>query len=281
MSKQLRCAAIHDISCFGKCSLTVALPVLSSAGIECCCIPTAILSTHTGGFRGYTYRDLTDDMLPVARHWRSEGIKLDSIYTGYLGSADQVDIVRKLFRMLDPNGKALKLVDTVMGDHGRLYSGFAPDFPILMRELVKDADVICPNITEAALLTDSEYHAGVQTEAYIATLMEKLLELGAKKIVLTGVQFDEKDVGAAVFDGSSTEFVFAPRIDGIFHGTGDVYASTLLSGLLNGKSLKDAAHFACRFTAKCVSVTRETLPDVHYGVRFEAVLPELMREFNL
>ena len=174
MNRQLRCAAIHDISCFGKCSLTVALPVLSAAGIECCCIPTAILSTHTGGFRGYTYRDLTDDMVPVARHWRSEKIKFDAFYTGYLGSPAQVEIVRKILRMLDGNGDALRLIDPVMGDHGRLYNGFAPDFPILMRELVREADVICPNITEAALLTDLEYRDGLQDEDYILNLLDGL-----------------------------------------------------------------------------------------------------------
>ena len=141
MSRQKRSAAIHDISCFGKCSLTVALPMLSAAGVECCCIPTAILSTHTGGFRGYTYRDLTD-IIPIARHRRSEGIGFDSFYTGYLGSAEQVDFVRRTFDMLDPGRRALRLVDPVMGDNGRLYNGFSPDFPKLMRGLCRDADVI-------------------------------------------------------------------------------------------------------------------------------------------
>ncbi|HIW17118.1 MAG TPA: pyridoxamine kinase [Firmicutes bacterium] len=281
MSRQLRCAAIHDISCFGKCSLTVALPVLSAGGIECCCIPTAILSTHTGGFRGYTYRDLTDDIIPIARHWRSEGIALDAFYTGYLGSPSQVEIVRKVFHMLDPDGEALRLVDPVMGDNGRLYSGFAPDFPVLMRELVREADVICPNITEAALLTDSDYRDGVHPEDYIRELVEKLADLGAKRIVLTGVQLCEGELGAAVFEGGDTEFVSSRRVDGMYHGTGDVYASVLLTCLLNSRSLRDSAEFACRFTAKCVEVTKATMPDVNYGVRFEAVLPELMREIEL
>ena len=280
MNRQLRCAAIHDISCFGKCSLTVALPVLSAAGIECCCIPTAILSTHTGGFRGYTYRDLTDDMVPVARHWRSEKIKFDAFYTGYLGSPAQVEIVRKILRMLDGNGDALRLIDPVMGDHGRLYNGFAPDFPILMRELVREADVICPNITEAALLTDLEYRDGLQDEDYILNLLDGLEAIGAKRIVLTGVRFTDGEMGAAVRENGETQFVFDKRVHGIYHGTGDVYASVLLSCLLGGKSLKDAAQFACSFTANCVRITKETMPDVNYGVRFEALLPELMNELN-
>ncbi|MGE4352983.1 MAG: pyridoxamine kinase [Oscillospiraceae bacterium] len=276
MTRQKRCAAIHDISCFGKCSLTVALPVLSAAGIECCCIPTAILSTHTGGFRGYTYRDLTDDILPVARHWHSEGFRFDAFYTGYLGSPHQVEIVRKVFHTLDKNHETLRLVDPVMGDHGRLYSGFSPDFPILMRELVKEADIICPNITEASLLTDTEYRSGVQSRDYINELLYKLRGLGAGRIVLTGVCFEHSEVGSAVLDGDEIAFAFAPRIEGVYHGTGDVYASALISALLRGKSLNDAARLASHFTAKCVAVTRETMPDTHYGVRFEAVLPELI-----
>lgn len=275
MSIQKRCAAIHDISCFGKCSLTVALPVLSAAGIECCCIPTAILSTHTGGFRGYTYRDLTDDIISIARHWRSEGIEFDAFYSGYLGSANQIEILRKVFKILDRDGSVLKLVDPVMGDHGRLYSGFAPDFPILMRELVCDADIICPNITEAALLTDSEYIGEGHDREYILGLLSKLRTLGCERVVLTGVSFSENEVGAAVMDGDNVEFVFSERVSGIFHGTGDVFASTLLASIMNGRSLANAAKFACDFTSECVQITRETMPNVNYGVRFEAALPKI------
>lgn len=281
MARQLRCAAIHDISCFGKCSLTVALPILSAAGIECCCIPTAILSTHTGGFRGYTYRDLTDDILPVARHWRSEGIKPDAFYTGYLGSPVQVDIVLRLLDILDPQHRALRLVDPVMGDHGRLYSGFAPDFPLLMRELIAGADVICPNMTEAALLTDMDYREGLHDPAYIRELLDALSALGQARIVLTGVCLREGEIGAAVREGGETIFVSAKQIEGIYHGTGDVYASVLLSCLLNGRSLHEAAQYACSFTAQCVRVTKDTMPDVHYGVRFEALLPKLIEELKL
>ncbi|MGI6027803.1 MAG: pyridoxamine kinase [Candidatus Heteroscillospira sp.] len=278
MARQLRCAAIHDLSCFGKCSLTVALPMLSAAGIECCCIPTAILSTHTGGFRGYTYRDLTDDILPVARHWRSEGIAPDAFYTGYLGSPAQVEIVERLLKMLDPECKAFRLIDPVMGDHGRLYNGFAPDFPVLMRGLIRAADVICPNITEAALLTDLEYRPDGHSKEYILSLLGGLAKLGAKRIVLTGVSFDGDSVGAAVWENGRAEYVCAPRVEGIYHGTGDVYASALLACLLNGRSLRDAAQFACSFTADCVRLTKETMPEVHYGVRFEALLPSLIDE---
>mgnify|MGYP004536225623 CR=1 FL=1 len=281
MNRQLRCAAIHDISCFGKCSLTVALPVLSAAGIECCCIPTAILSTHTGGFRGYTYRDLTYDLLPVARHWCSEGIALDAFYTGYLGSPEQVDIVRRILRMLDPEHKALRLIDPVMGDHGRLYNGFAPDFPLLMRELIAEADVICPNLTEAALLTDRKYMEGPHDPADIKGLLDDLESRCAGRIVLTGVQLDAGSMGAAVREHGQTFFVSAKRINGIYHGTGDVFASVLLSCLLNGRSLREAAEFACSFTSDCVRVTQDTMPEVHYGVRFEALLPKLIHTLEL
>ncbi len=280
MERQKRCVAVHDISCFGKCSLTVALPILSSAGIECAVIPTAILSTHTGGFRGYTYRDLTDDIIPIARHWKSEGISFDAFYTGYLGSSAQIEIIQKLFKNLDQNSEAIKLVDPVMGDHGRLYNGFAPDFPKLMRELSSSADIICPNITEASLLTDCDFEDGIHSKAYIEEMISKLSEISDFKVVLTGVKFNENEVGAAVYDGKSINYVFSERIDGIFHGTGDVFASTLLSALLREKELSEAAKIACEFTADCVNATKLSKPQVNYGVRFEAVLPTLFEKLN-
>ncbi len=280
MERQKRCVAIHDISCFGKCSLTVALPILSASGIECSCIPTAILSTHTGGFRGYTYRDLTDDILPIARHWKSEGIAFDAFYTGYLGSSAQIEIVQKIFKNLDKYPNSIRLVDPVMGDHGRLYNGFAPDFPVLMRELTCDADIICPNITEASLLTDCDFEDGIHSKAYIENLISKLSEISDFKIVMTGVRLTENEVGAAVFDGKSINYVFSERVDGIYHGTGDVFASSLLSALLREKTLTESAKIACDFTAECVNATRQTTPQVNYGVRFETVLPELMKKLK-
>ncbi|MDR1065414.1 MAG: bifunctional hydroxymethylpyrimidine kinase/phosphomethylpyrimidine kinase, partial [Oscillospiraceae bacterium] len=168
-----RVAAIHDISGFGKCSLTVALPILSAAGIECSVIPTAVLSTHTGGFTGYTYRDLTEDILPVFRHWQSIGLTFDAGYSGFLGSPEQLEIVAGIFGEMK-NGGAMIVVDPVMADDGKLYSTFDAAFPDGMRRLCAGADVIVPNITEAALMTGAEYKAGPYTREYIEKLLARL-----------------------------------------------------------------------------------------------------------
>ena len=155
---QKRVAAIHDLSGFGKCSLTVALPILSAAGIEAAALPTAILSTHTGGISGYTYRDLTNDMRPIMKHWKSLDLKFDAIYTGFLGSFEQQEIVKEFFDMFRRDDNLI-LVDPVMGDNGELYTIFTREFAAGMRSLCEKADIIVPNLTEAALLLDEPFSA--------------------------------------------------------------------------------------------------------------------------
>lgn len=273
---QKRVAAINDISCFGKCSLTAALPIISVAGIETAVIPTAVLSTHTGGFTGYTFRDLTDDILPVARHWKQSGVAADAVYTGYLGSKKQVDIVIEAIGLIQkPDG--ILLVDPVMADNGRLYGGFAPDFPREMRKLCRRADVITPNITEAALMLDMPYCPPPHTREYIMQLLSGLHALTGSKIVLTGVCFDERRMGAACYDGGEPEFILSERIDASYPGTGDVFASTLVAALVSGRSLKAAAAIAVRFTCCAIRRTRDAHPDMRYSVAFEEVLPELLK----
>ena len=173
---QKRVAAIHDISCFGKCSLTVALPIISAAGIECAGIPTAVLSTHTGGFSGYTFRDLTEDIMPVASHWKKEGLTFDAVYTGYLGSVEQIDLV---CRAVDTFGTddMLLIVDPVMADHGKLYGGFPENFPKEMTRLCAKADIITPNITEAAFMVDMPYCEAPHSEEYIKGLLDSLRKI--------------------------------------------------------------------------------------------------------
>lgn len=279
---QKRVAAIHDISCFGKCSLTVALPILSAAGIETSVIPTAVLSTHTGGFTGFTYRDLTEDMLPVVSHWQSLDLRFNSIYTGFLGSFEQIEIVCETFRRL--KGKdTLILVDPVMADNGELYKVFKPDFPAGMRKLCALADVIAPNMTEAALLLGLPYEDGPYTEPYIKKLLQELSLLGPKQIVLTGVHFDQEELGAAAYDGSTdtVSYAFADRITGSYHGTGDVFASALLSGLLNDLNLQQAAQLAVDFTVRSIARTRAAGTDVRFGVNFEESIPMLLARLNL
>lgn len=276
MHRQKRVVAIHDISCFGKCSLTVALPILSVAGIETSVIPTAVLSTHTGGLDGYTYRDLTDDILPIVSHWQTLGVPFDAVYTGFLGSFKQIDIVAEIFdRLKSPD--TLIVVDPVMGDNGRLYSVFNDDFPHGMRKLCEKADIIVPNITEAALLLGKSYKPGPYDTAYIEELLIGLADLGPNQVVLTGVCFDDERLGAACFDKQlgRIEYVFGQRIDGFYHGTGDVFASTLVAGLLTGHTLKNAAEIAVNFTIQSIWRTKKAGTDVRFGVNFEAGLKDL------
>ena len=252
---QKRVAAIHDLSGFGKCSLTVALPILSAAGIEACAMPTAILSTHTGGISGYTYRDLTSDM------------QFDATYSGFLGSFEQLDLVKEFFELFRSKNNLI-LVDPVMADNGELYRIFQPEFATGMRSLCRKADIIVPNLTEAALLLEESYHPGPYTQAYIEKILKKLSKLGPKKIVLTGVYFEEKKLGAATYD---------QRKD----STGDVFASALLSGLLNNFSLSESAQIAVNFTADSIRRTYNVKTDYRFGVNFEQCIPDFLKELKL
>lgn len=277
---QKRVAAIHDISCFGKCSLTVALPIISAAGIETAVIPTAVLSTHTGGFKGYTVRDLSEDIVPVARHWNSENITVDAVYTGYLCSKQQIYLVLEAARLISREDTLL-ITDPVMADNGKLYKGFDPDYPKYMTELCANADIITPNITEAALMLGVNYREGPYTEDYINSLLEGIYLKTHAKIVLTGVYYDNRRIGAAVFDGEKKEYVFSERINESYHGTGDVFASTLTAALLNGRSLKAAAQIAVNFTCACIKRTAENDTDMRYGVNFESQIPNLIKYLEL
>ena len=281
MSRMKRAAAIHDISGVGKCSLTVALPILSAAGVECSVIPTAVLSTHTGGFDDFTYRDLTDEILPIAKHWASLDLNFDSIYTGYLGSFKQIDIVIKTIDLLK-NDKTLILVDPVMADAGELYKNFDNSFPKEMIKVFKKADILIPNITEACLLTETKYETGPYSKDYIETLVERLRSITDKKIVLTGVHFDDNMLGCACFDNETDklEYCFTEQIHGFYHGTGDVFGSVLLSAIMNDKSLKESAQIAAEITANAIKRTKEDKSDVRFGVRFEDELPNLIRKLG-
>ena len=279
---QKRVAAIHDISCFGKCSLTVALPILSAAGIETSVIPTAVLSTHTGGFTGYTYRDLTEDILPIVSHWQTLPIAFDALYTGFLGSFEQIGLMIEVFRRLKTKDTFI-LVDPVMADHGELYKIFSPDFPEGMRKLCAVADCVVPNMTEAALLLGEPYREGPYTHAYIEDLLKRLSALGPKCVVLTGVYFDDKRLGAATYDTRTgqVDFLFGERIAGMYHGTGDVFASALLSGLLHGLTLAQATQLAVDFTVGSIARTKAANTDIRFGVNFEEGIPMLLNRLGL
>lgn len=276
MKRQKRVAAIHDISCFGRCSLTVALPIISAAGIECSVIPTALLSTHTGGITGYTFLDLTDEILPIASHWQSLGLEFDGLYSGFLGSFEQIDVVSEVFDRFR-SADNLIVVDPVMADNGALYKVFPPTFPSGMRKLCAKADVIIPNITEATLLLDEPYLEGPYTQSYIEGILERLSKLGPKQVILTGVYFKGDHLGAASYDARTGEvsYAFDRLIEGYYHGTGDVFGSALVASLISGKSLAESTSIAVDFTVKSILRTKAAGTDIRFGVNFEAGLREL------
>ena len=282
MNKQKRVMAIHDISCVGRCSLTVALPIISAAGHDCGVLPTAVLSTHTGGFEGFTYRDLTADINPISAHWQSLGLNFDAMYSGFLGSFEQIDLVAQLFKTYRTKDNII-LVDPVMADEGKLYSIYSPEMAKGMAKLCAHADIIIPNITEACFMVDETYKPGPYDKAYIENLLKKLANLGPKHVVLTGVYFDNNKLGAAVFNAAQNkaEYVFADRIEGYVHGTGDVFGSALLSALLNDFTLTEAAQIACDFVCESIRITIELDQERRYGVAFERALPGFIGRLGL
>lgn len=282
MERQKRVAAIHDISGFGKCSLTVALPIISAAGIETSVMPTAVLSTHTGGFTGFTYRDLTEDLPPFAAHWKSLGLQFDALYSGFLGSFEQIDIVEDIFRQFRTEDNLI-MVDPVMADNGELYSIYTSEMAKGMARLCKSADLIVPNLTEAAFLLEREYQEGPYEKQEIEELLKALAALGPKKVVLTGVWFDESQLGSAGYDSTTGEisYAFSERIEGSYHGTGDVYGSALLAGLLNGLGLQKSMQLAVDFTCGAIRRTKAAGTDIRFGVNFEMEIPTLLKNLGL
>ena len=272
-----RILTVQDISCVGQCSLTVALPILSAAGLETAILPSAVLSTHTGGFTGFTFRDLTEDIPGIIAHWQKENIKFDAIYTGYLGSAEQIALVKQMFEVLR-KPDFVSVVDPAMADGGRLYTGFDAAFVEEMKTLTAAADIILPNITEACFLTGAAYREEYD-EAYIAELLERLRDGGAKTIVLTGVGYTPDSTGVVVLEGDTQQYYRHRRISKGSHGTGDVYASAFVGAYLQGKSAYDAAVIAADYTVKCIENTVGD-PNHWYGVKFEPVLPYLIERLK-
>ena len=266
---------VQDISCVGQCSLTVALPIISACGIETAILPSAVLSTHTSGFKGFTFRDLTEDIPAIVDHWEKENIQFDAIYTGYLGSLRQIDLVKDLFvRVAAPD--CIKVVDPAMADHGVMYTGFDDAFAAHMATLCAKADIVLPNITEATKMLGMPFVAEGYTQDYVEAIMEGLLALGAGTVVLTGVGFAPDALGVAVRSKTDTEtsYYFHERLAKNSHGTGDIYSSAFVGALMRGKSAFDAAVIAADFTLAGMKATADD--DTHwYGTKFEKVLPAL------
>lgn len=267
---------IQDISCIGKCSLTAALPIISSLGIETAIVPTAVLSTHTQ-FKGFTFRDLTDDMLPIKEHWAKEKFTFDAIYTGYLGSHRQIDIVLDFFETFGQNCPII--IDPAMADNGALYAGFDDEFPGAMAKLCSAADIILPNISEASLMVNAPYPGEDADEATIKDLLQKLAKLGSKKCVITGVTLSDSTFGFMGLDTETNEYFSygTPKVDYRSHGTGDVFASSFTGALVRGQSIGEALKTAADFTSACIKNTFEDPDSVNYAVNFEYEIPNLIK----
>lgn len=274
-----RIVTVQDISCVGKCSLTVALPIISAMGIETAIIPTAVLSTHTM-FKNFTFKDLTDQIKPVTKHWKEEKLGFSAIYTGYLGSFEQIDLMKEMFDEFREDGTVV-FVDPAMADNGKLYAGFDEAFAKHMATLCGKADIIVPNITEAAFMVGMEYKESYD-EAYIKEMLGRLADLGARICILTGVGFEEGRTGVMGFDSANNEYFnyTHDKLDVIFHGTGDVFSSACIGAMMNGLTWKEAAALAADYTAECIRVTMEDKDRPWYGVNFEETIPYLLKRIG-
>ena len=271
---------IQDISCVGQCSITVAHPIISACGVETAILPSAVLSTHTGGFTGFTFRDLADDIPEISAHWQKEKIVFDCVYSGYLGSEQQIGYVKDLFRDVLKEG-GLKVVDPAMADHGKLYYGFDESFAASMAGLCGEADIILPNITEACFMTGLEYREDHHDETYVRSILSALKKTGVGKIVLKGVSYTDDRLGVIVYDCGTDELkpYFTAKEPKNYHGTGDCYAAAFVGAVMQGKTIYDAACLAADFVVECIRNTVDD--DTHwYGVKFERVLPMLVDKLN-
>lgn len=272
-----RIVTVQDISCLGKCSLTVALPIISSMGVEAAIIPTAVLSTHTM-FSRFTVKDLTDQIEPVSEHWQEENFKFDAVYTGYLGSFEQIDLMKKFFADFKKDDSTLLFVDPAMADNGKLYPAFDEAFAKHMASLCAKADIIVPNVTEASFMTGIEYKEKYD-EQYIKNMLRELCKFGAKISILTGVSFEEGLTGVMGYDSEKDEFYYyshkkQPRS---YHGTGDVFSSTCVGAMMNGFDWKKAVQIAADYTSESIRITCEDPDSNDYGVNFELAVPYLLK----
>ncbi|MGN0436191.1 MAG: pyridoxamine kinase [Wujia sp.] len=274
-----RILTIQDVSCLGKCSLTVALPIISAMGVEVCILPTAVLSTHTM-YPGFTFKDLTDQINPITKHWKDEGIDFDAIYTGYLGSIEQVDIVTGVFEHFMTENNYI-VVDPVIGDNGRIYPALNMEFAREMKKLCSKADIIVPNLTEAALLTGEEYRDKYE-ESYVRDMLLRLAELGSRYSVLTGISFQEDKMGIMGYDREEDKFFscYNTRFPMVCHGTGDIYASTCVGALMNDKTVEESFAIAVDYTAEAIRCTVRDPEHRMYGVNFEEAIPYLIERLG-
>ncbi len=273
-----RVLTIQDASCVGQCSLTVALPIISACGIETAVLPSALLSTHTAGFTGFTVLDLTPEFPKIIEHWKKEKITFDGVYTGYI-LASQIDYINEICQSLN---KGVKIVDPVMADHGSFYYGFDKVFAEKMCTLCQGSDVILPNLTEAAFLLDEECCLSGYDKNYIETTCKKLADkLNARSVVLTGVSFEEDKLGVCVYEDGKAEYYFTEKVERNFHGTGDIYSSAFVAAYVHGKSTIEAAAIAADYTVEAMKLTIPYQNEHGYGVFFERAFPSLLERLGL
>ncbi len=268
-----RIATIQDFSCVGKCSLTVALPIISASGIECCGIPTAVLSNHTG-FPSFYSHDLTEDIPRICGQLSAHKISFDAISTGYIAGISQISLIEKFIREFRSES-TLVFIDPVMGDYGRLYSQITERYAEKMRGLCAHADIISPNLTEAYMLLGKTYRDDPDS-VELRDMLKELSELGAKTVVITGI-LRGGDIGCAAFDGNDFCEVYGERQDVFCSGTGDIFASVLLSAILRGKGFEKALEIAVGFTAEAARFTAADPDRQFYGVNFEQAIPYLIK----
>lgn len=265
--------SIQDISCIGKCSQTVALPIISSMGIEIAVLPTSILSTHTA-FNGFTFKNLTDELCKIVKHWKKEKFKFDLIYIGYTGSEEVLEFVLDFIDNFKTKDNIV-VFDPAMADHGKLYAGISESIFFKIKEVCKKADIIRLNITEATLLLDKEYKDKITLEEGME-IAKDMLKVGGEKVVVTGIENDNK-IGAIGFDGKNYYSNFETKYNKSYHGTGDIFTSVLVGCITNGKSLDDAIKIATKYTTECVRLSYEDKNSDDYGVKFEEAIPYLLK----
>lgn len=281
MNRAPKIAVIQDISGFGRCSMTVALPVMSAMGGQCCPLPTAYLSAHTAfpASDNAAFLDLTEQMQRTSRHWRELSVTFDAVYSGFLGSLAQIDLIAQ-FTADFRQSHTLVLTDPVMGDHGKPYRTYTPSMCRRMGELASRADVITPNLTEAALLLGEDYADAPRSEAGMREWLRRLSLNGKRSVVITGVSLASEQLGAGCFDRESgrTHFAMARQEPGQFPGTGDLFASVVLGDLLRGQTLPHGVELAVAFVQQCVHRTLALGTPTLEGVQFEQLLGELIRK---
>jgi cysteine synthase A len=276
-ARDKKIVTIQDISCYGQCSITVALPILSACGYETAILPTSILSTHTSGFHGFEYKDMDEELDRFLKHWDREGLGFDAIYTGYLGSASLVDFTLRAIKQLKKEN-SLVIVDPAMGDKGKLYPAFNEEYALKMRELIKEADIILPNITEAAFMSGVQYKEKYDKE-YIENLLKELSKYTKAKIILTDVSFQKNATGVYIYDNGYLQYYKHHKIGNGYHGTGDIFSSTFVASYLKNHELYLSVKMAADYVYRCINYTQSD-KDHWYGVKFEPLLNGLVNKLN-